>query len=79
MNIQSDYSYNYNVSMQGRLPKPVKPGDKPLDKLRKKIEQKMGKIQIKMKKTKKLALINKILNFFLLKIYLQKELIHFLM
>ena len=40
MNIQSDYSYNYNVSMHGKLPKPIKPGDKPLDKFIKKIEQK---------------------------------------
>ena len=41
MNIQSDYSYNYNISMQGKLPKPIKPGDKPLDKLRRKIEQRI--------------------------------------
>ncbi len=41
MNIRSDYSYNYNVSMQGKPPKPIKPGDKPLDKFRKKIEQKI--------------------------------------
>ncbi len=38
MNIQTDYSYNYNVSMQGR---PKKPNDKILDKIRKKIEQRI--------------------------------------
>lgn len=41
MNIQSDYSYNYNVSMQGKWPKPKKPGDRPLSKFRKKIQQKI--------------------------------------
>jgi len=43
MNIQSDYSYNYNYtpSMKGKIPDPRKSGDKLLDRLRKKIEQKI--------------------------------------
>lgn len=38
MNIQTDYSYNYNISMHGG---PKKPNDKILDRIRKKIEQKL--------------------------------------
>ncbi len=41
MNIQNDYSYNYNVSMQSRGRFPKGSDDKLLDKFRKKIEQKI--------------------------------------
>ena len=41
MNIQDNYSYNYNVSMQGKGRFPKKPGDKPLKRIREKIEQKI--------------------------------------
>lgn len=41
MNIQTDYSYNYNVSMQGWGRKPKKPGNSRLSEFRKKIQQKV--------------------------------------
>ena len=41
MNIKDNYSYNYNVSMQGKGRLPRKPGDKPLKKIKDKIEQKI--------------------------------------
>jgi len=42
MNIQSNYSYNYNVSMQGRGKLPIKPGNNnAFSRFKKKIEQKI--------------------------------------